>query len=53
MDSPTNLHLRHPQADALRVALASVGLPSIPVTNGPALLRATLQTPKGLIEIHT
>ncbi len=48
-----SLHLRHPQADALRQALASIGLASIAVTDGPALLSATLQTPKGLIEIHT
>lgn len=48
-----NLRLRHPQADVLRQALASIGLASIAVTNGPAQLSATLQTPKGLIEIHT
>lgn len=47
------LHLRHPQADALRQALASIGLASIAVADGPPRLSATLQTPKGLIEIHT
>ena len=47
------LRLRHPQADALRQALATIGLASIAVTDGPAQLSATLQTPKGLIEIHT
>jgi len=48
-----NLSLRHPQADTLRQALASIGLPTIAVTDGPAQLSATLQTPKSLIEIHT
>ncbi|MBI2751695.1 MAG: VOC family protein [Burkholderiales bacterium] len=47
------LRLRHPQADALRQALASIALPTMAVTDGPAQLSATLQTPKGLIEIHT
>lgn len=48
-----NASLRHPQADALRQALTSIGLPHIAVTTGTAQLSATLQTPKGLIEIHT
>ena len=47
------LRVQHPQADTLRQGLRAVGLPTIPVTNGPALLSATLQTPKGPIEIHT
>jgi hypothetical protein len=45
--------VQHPQAGTLRQALQALGLAAIPVTNGPALLSATLQTPKGLIEIHT
>lgn len=48
-----NASLRHPQADALRQALTSIGLSNIAVTTGPAQLSASLQTPKGLIEIHT
>lgn len=48
-----SLSLRHPQADALRQALAASGLPQLAVTDGPAQLTATLQTPKGLIEIPT
>jgi hypothetical protein len=47
------MRLRHPQADALHQALATIGLTSIAVIDGPAQLNATLQTPKGLIEIHT
>jgi hypothetical protein len=48
-----NVSLRHPQAGALRQALATVGLTSIAVADGPAQLSASLLTPKGLIEIHT
>ncbi len=48
-----NASLRHPQADALRQALTSIGLSHIAVTTSPAQLSASLQTPKGLIEIHT
>jgi hypothetical protein len=47
------VRVQHPQADTLRQALQAIGLAAIPVTNGTALLSATLQTPKGLIEIHT
>ncbi len=55
-DSGVSLHnllIQHPQADALRQALDTAGLSNFPVTHGPALLSAILQTPKGLIEIHT
>ena len=48
-----SLHLRHPKADALRRALVTTGRTAIAVTDGPARISATLQTPKGLIEIHT
>lgn len=48
-----NLRIQHPQADVLGQALAATGFSKLPVANGPALLSATLQTPKGLIEIHT
>lgn len=49
------LHVTHPQADALRAAWQAIGLAqaSIPISNGPAQLTASLQTPNGLIEITT
>lgn len=47
------LRLQHPQDDTLRHGLHAIGLTTIAITNGPALLSATLQTPKGTIEIHT
>ncbi len=47
------LQVQHPQAAALRSAYQALGLATIPVTEGPACLSAQLQTPKGLIEIHT
>ncbi len=47
------LRLQHPQAGSLQTALARIGLTTIAVADGPAQLSATLQTPKGLIEIHT
>lgn len=47
------LHLQHPQAGALRQALQTIGLPHLAVTDGPPRLSATLQTPKGPVEIHT
>jgi Glyoxalase-like domain len=48
-----SLHLSHPQAPTLQAACRSVGLASIPVQPAPARITATLQTPRGLIEIHS
>jgi hypothetical protein len=52
------LGVRHPQAAALRAAwqaigLAEAGAGGIAIDEGDAQLTATLQTPKGLIEITT
>ncbi len=47
------LQVRHPQAAALRSAYQTLGLCAVPVSDGPARLTAHLQTPKGLVEIHT
>jgi len=47
------LELQHPDATALRAACDSLGLTQPTVTPGPARLSALLQTPKGLIEIHS
>jgi hypothetical protein len=48
-----SLHLQHPQATALNTACQALGLPISAATEGPARLSAHLQTPKGLVEIHT
>lgn len=45
--------LRHPDAAALRSACDSLGLAQTPITPGPPRLSARLQTPKGLVEIHS
>jgi hypothetical protein len=49
-----SLRVQHPQADTLRAAYLSLGWAEQAVEAGGApRLTATLQTPKGLIEIHT
>lgn len=49
-----SLHVQHPQAETLASAYNTVGLTGLVTpTRGPARLSAHLQTPKGLIEIHT
>ena len=48
-----SLSLQHPQAAALRMACDSLGLAQPTVTPGPARLSARLQTPRGLIELHS
>ncbi len=48
-----SLQVHHPQAATLTSAYQTLGLTHIAPTNGPARLSAHLQTPKGLIEIHT
>jgi hypothetical protein len=53
-----SIGVRHPEAATLRAAWQAIGLPDagtggLPLRDGPARLAATLQTPKGLIEITT
>ena len=48
-----SLELQHPQADVLASAFHAIGLAGIPVQTGPTQLRARLQTPKGVLEIHS
>jgi pimeloyl-ACP methyl ester carboxylesterase len=43
----------HPQADALQAAYAAIGLQGVDIAHGPANLRATLQTPKGLVTLES
>ena len=48
-----NIAVTHPNADKLQAAYAAIGLTGIAVETGPADLTATLQTPKGLITLHS
>ena len=47
------LHAQHPQAEALGAAYSALQLASVTCGPVPACLSAQLQTPKGLVEIHT
>ena len=47
------LSLQHPDAATLRTACESLALKQPTVTSGPPRLSARLQTPKGLIELHS
>jgi hypothetical protein len=48
-----SLALCHPQADALRAALAGLGLSHIEVQTGPANITAQLETPKGVVTLES
>ena len=48
-----SISVTHPQADTLRAAYAAIGLHGIPVADGPAGLRATLNTPKGAVVLDS
>jgi hypothetical protein len=48
-----NIAVTHPTADTLQAAYAAIGLTGIALETGPANLTATLQTPKGLITLHS
>ena len=43
----------HPEASALQTAYAAIGLAGIAVNDGPANLVATLNTPKGMVQLHS
>lgn len=47
------MQLSHPEASTLQAACRSIGLTHIPVQLAPARITATLQTPKGRVEIHS
>ena len=47
----TAFEVSHPQTDALRQALRSVGLADVPVTNEPPTLVAQLNTPRGRVTL--
>ncbi|MDO8774252.1 MAG: VOC family protein [Burkholderiaceae bacterium] len=42
-----------PTADKLQAAYEAIGLTGITLKEGPANITATLQTPKGLVELHS
>ena len=43
----------HPQAERLRAAYQAIGLNSVGITQGAPNLVATLQTPKGIVRLHS
>nr|WP_295775935.1 VOC family protein [Rhodoferax sp.] len=48
-----SLHVQHPQATVLNAAYRSLHLSAITADIGPARLSARLQTPKGVVTLHT
>jgi len=48
-----SLTLHHPSSAKLQTALDGVGLTGVEVVDGPANLVATLQTPKGLVQLQS
>lgn len=48
-----SLTLHHPSGSKLQTALDAVGLTGVDVLTGPANLVATLQTPKGLVQLQS
>jgi hypothetical protein len=48
-----SLTLHHPSGPKLQTALDAVGLTGVEVLTGPANLVATLQTPKGLVQLQS
>ena len=47
------LSLTHPDASRLQAAFSAIGLAGITIATGTAHLVATLQTPKGLVTLHS
>ncbi len=48
-----SLRATHPRAHALQAAYDAIDLAQVPVSLGPARLTAQLQTPHGLLELHS
>jgi hypothetical protein len=48
-----SIRVTHPDAAALQAAYAAIGLQGIAIQTGPANLSATLQTPKGVVQLHS
>lgn len=45
--------ISHPSAVKLQAAYDAIGLTGVSIETGPANITATLQTPKGLVELHS
>ncbi len=48
-----SLHISHPSADKLQAAYTAIGLEGVTLDTGPANLRATLRTPKGVVALDS
>jgi hypothetical protein len=48
-----SISVTHPDAVALQAAYAAISLEGIAIEAGPANLSATLQTPKGVVQLHS
>ncbi len=48
-----SLEISHPSGPKLQAACEAIGLGDISTLTGPARLTATLQTPKGLVQLHS
>jgi len=44
-----SIDITHPSAEKLQAAYASIGLTGISISEGPANIKATLKTPKGIV----
>jgi hypothetical protein len=48
-----NIAISHPSGPKLQAAYEAIGLQGIAIETGPANITATLQTPKGLVQLHS
>jgi hypothetical protein len=48
-----HLAVQHPSAAKLQAALDAIGLSQVELTEGAANIMATLNTPKGLVQLHS
>jgi len=47
-----SIAITHPSAEKLQAAYASIGLTGISISEGPANIKATLKTPKGIVVLE-
>jgi hypothetical protein len=47
-----SIDINHPSAEKLQAAYASIGLNGISISEGPASIKATLKTPKGIVVLE-
>jgi hypothetical protein len=48
-----SLAVQHPSAEKLQAAFDAIGLSSVAITQGEPDIIATLNTPKGLVQLHS